>query len=126
MPAKKKSKKEKIEKQKALGIYEEPKIGTCILCGGTIQKKLDKRKRLYVRCYQCGSMLFLNSYFAELGYKIVEKLIERDPQAFTDEINRQIIEIRESKNKEKRQAIEEREMKILDKELGIKYEPEKI
>lgn len=122
MAARKKGRKTKSKKEVLVGTYTPPRIGTCIICGGSVQKKTDKRKRMYAKCHLCSSMMFLGSYQAEVGYNIVENLINQNLIGFQEAIRNEMIRIQGEKIKEQKEKLLEKELKELDKKLGIKDE----
>jgi len=75
------------------------KIIACIFCGGLAERKFDKRKRPYVKCTFCNTMLFLPNRVAEVGHLIHLDLVTRDLGGFRRLLESKLVDLEVERRK---------------------------
>lgn len=50
----------------------------CVFCGKPHAPRTDKKGRPFIRCHFCGFMGFLNTPLAQLGYRVLARIVKKN------------------------------------------------
>ena len=68
-------------KIKTIDIFTESRLedmDICIICGKPHIARTDKRGHPFIRCHFCGLFAFLNTPMAEVGYKVLARIVKKN------------------------------------------------